>query len=173
MATSTFTLNRTNGPDVLNTTVAGNQYDPAVVATSGGAAIVFFVSGTVIAARRLDAAGEPTGAEITGGGTNVDAPEATRLANGNVLVTWQNGVVPSQIVGRIYDGNLNAVTGVMTFESNATYAYQLPDVVATADGGFVVASGFIIDGTDTDIYIRKFDSSGALLHSRFITPVSL
>ncbi len=170
MATSTFAFSRINGPVVLNTVTAGNQYDPAVVATSGGAGIVFFTNGDTISARRVDVSGAPVGAEVAvSAGVGGVEPEVTRLTNGNVVVTWQDGTGNTKILGRIYDANLTPVSGVLNFEADS-FPFQQPDIAATPDGGFVVVSTAALSGTDTDVYFRKFNAAGTLAQSAFFTP---
>jgi Ca2+-binding RTX toxin-like protein len=172
MTTSTYSFDRIGGPTQLNTVIASDQFDPAVVTFAGGNGVVLFDGGNRISARAIDASGEPVGAQFdVSTGTGAAEPETTLLSNGNVLVTWQDGTGNTKALGRIYAPDLTPLTGLLSLEAGSV-PFKQPDVAATADGGFVVVSHDVLSATDTDIFIHMFDASGTVIHSAAFAPGS-
>ena len=90
MAKSTYSFERINGLDQVNTVTASYQINPSVVTYADGGGAVFFYSGTGISARLLDTTGEPMGGQVDiGEQSSAFDPDATLLSNGNIAVTWR------------------------------------------------------------------------------------
>src|SRR5262249_37535077 len=87
------------GETLINTTTAGDQEHPAIVALSGGGYVVTWQSegqdgsGWGIYGQRYDASGAPVGGEIplntTTAGDQV-TPTVTALDDGGFVVTWRS-----------------------------------------------------------------------------------
>ncbi len=172
MVSTNYSFSRINGPDSLNVISAGNQSDPALVTFGNGAGAVFFDAGNTIAARLINAAGEPTGAQVqVSSGASAFEPEAVLLSNGNIAVVWQEG--GTNIRARIYSPDLQPVgAAISVLTGSSTNPFARPDIAATADGGFVIVSDYKYASDDYDIYIKKYDSAGVSVASRQISPPS-
>ena len=138
----------------VNTTTAGIQSQPEVVALPSGGFAIFWndesasTSSNPIDVRGqiFDSAGQKVGAEIlvnTATFGSQFSPRADVLSNGNIVVGYNGGI-------QILDQNGNKVGAEITTTSPR-------DVAALPDGGFVVVQ----DGFP--LQVRFFDNNGALV----------
>jgi hypothetical protein len=159
------------GEQLVNTFTTGGQVFPAVAAVGGGEFVVTWESdgrdGSAygIAARRIDAAGHPTGAEIlvnsytTG---NQSRPAIAASAAGGFVVVWaSNGQDGSGegVFGRVFD-SAGMPEGDDFRVNVTTLAAQIePAIAADASGGYLV-TWESYDGDNHGIYGRFLSSSG-------------
>jgi len=108
--------------------------------------------------------------------------EITGLANGNYLVSWvedgTTGVATDSgqdIVGQLYDAEGNTLGSAFQLNTNQTLGDQDDfEVVATADGGFVMTYRSEEVASAFDIVIERFNASGTSTYARFIdSPVDV
>ncbi|KQT97360.1 calcium-binding protein [Rhizobium sp. Leaf453] len=135
-----------------------NEYDDSDVVT------------TYVAARFYDANGDPTGSELVIRGVNgghSGTPQATQLANGNIVFTWIEALDDpiftndAHIRAQVFTPNGNAVSGVINVDTVASTQAYAPDVVATGDGGFVVSFGASTStGNFDEVYSRAYNANG-------------
>lgn len=149
----------------VNTITADGQVSPRIVALADGKYMVIWVGsviqpvvptgGTIapayanadIRAQIFNADGTPSGGEFIVNTTTVGGqlrPEVTQLSNGNVLVTWHDGVGPAGGSAETTPNTIRAQeftsTGVavgsefVIGNSNG----RMHSIAATTDGGFVV-----------------------------------
>ncbi|HYD06801.1 MAG TPA: hypothetical protein VEC60_13795, partial [Reyranella sp.] len=140
-----------------------------------GSGAVFFTTAAnagTLYGRLLDTNGEPYGSAypLATGVYDYGYADATVLTNGNIVVTWM-GDASSTILARVYTPDLQPVIGIITV-FDRTFSMEAPDIAATPDGGFVIAAGYRISSTDTDVYIKTFNGSGTPLHENWYTPGS-
>ena len=90
----------------------------------------------------------------------------TMLGDGGFLVTWTDMDYAAsgewEIYQRRYDASGTPLTGEMPVNLTTSDMQASPDVIATPDGGWIVAwtsSGQA--GPNRDIFMRRFDSTGA------------
>ncbi|MEZ5841019.1 MAG: LamG-like jellyroll fold domain-containing protein [Hyphomicrobiales bacterium] len=155
----------------VNTTVDSNQ--DAVEATAladGGLFVVwrsYAADGTTdIYAQRLDASGNPVGAEILlsddQGYQNL--PEVIQLADGTIIATWDSNATGDATRG-IHRVEIDPGTGTVTGKTTLTYEVNqnapAPDVAALEGGGHVVTwTSVDLTGSGWDIMARLFDADG-------------
>jgi hypothetical protein len=95
--------------------------------------------------------------------------EFVRLSNGNLVVAWRDSGWDGSGEGiyyKVFDGNLNAITGQLR-ANVTTWSHQYePRITATGDGGFAITwRGLIDEDLDgfadfSDMYARKFNADG-------------
>ena len=128
------------------------------------------IAATYVAGQFYDAGGQPSGGELLMRGVNggySGSPQATQLANGNVVVTWAetlddpiftNG---THIRSQIFDTDGKSVSGIIKVDTVKSFEAVAPDVVATGSGGFVVSFGVDTSGKNFDeVYSRSYSASG-------------
>ena len=166
------------GPEfTVNTTLTGDQTNPQITALPGGGYVVTWQSSTGdgagygIFGQRFDATGAPTGGQFQvnsdGGGNQYDA-QVTALQGANAgafVVTWHqdSGQVEARVFGA--DGNplgadftVNQQLGRLNGPDSAEY---LPQIAATADGGFVIVwRDDNTDGNGIGVFGQRFSLSG-------------
>jgi hypothetical protein len=142
----------TGRPFRVNTYVTGEQYDPDVAALPGGLGFLVVWAGQGgqggtqgIFGRRLNGNGEPVGDELAvssfTSGRHV-SPRVTVLDDDRFLVVWSGSAPQSpdfDIYARLFEAD--AVPRGTEFRVNeyTTRDQRTPSVVATHDGGFIVA----------------------------------
>ena len=161
----------------INTTTAGSQVEPAIVALAGGGFAVAWTdqgggdgSGFGIYARRLDATGAPTGAEIAvnsfTAGTQQE-PTIAALTDGGFVVAWRddNGLDSSGqgVFAQRFDAT-GAAVGAQFRVNEATASTQSqPMAVGLPDGGFAIAysdsSG--TDGSGWGVFLQQYNADGS------------
>jgi len=91
-----------------------------------------------------------------------DQPAVAALSNGGFVVAWNSQVLDGEaILARRFDASGNASGGEFVVSSAGVVDVESwkPSVSSLPDGGFVV-SWDAWDGTDSDIYVRRFDAGG-------------
>jgi hypothetical protein len=160
---------------LVNTTTAGNQLDGDVSADGRGDFVVAWTDyqgGTEIKARRFDRSGVALGAEFRANsystGTQA-APSVAFDAAGNFVVVWESDGQDGNglgIFGHRFGASGNSIGADFSVNTYLTGDQQNPDVVATADGGFVVV--FMgPDALGSGIHARRFDSAGTAVGADF------
>jgi S-layer family protein len=160
---------------IVNTTTAGSQGDPDVSVDRRGEFVVAWTDyqgGTEIKARRFDRSGKALGAEflVNAYGTGTQASPSVALdAGGNFVVVWEslgqdgNGL---GVFGHRFGASGNSIGADFSVNTYVTGDQQAPDVVATADGGFVV----VFMGPDTfasGVHARRFSAAGTAIGAEF------
>ncbi|WP_148219482.1 beta strand repeat-containing protein [Azospirillum sp. B510] len=170
--------NPVGGEFRINTTTAGDQAMPTVLANSDGSFVVYWQTGTNpnvdIVGQRYDAAGNASGSEFTVNSTIAGSqiwPTVSPLAGGGHLVSWftmnADGTVQS-INARRFDAAGAAVGQdflVGTVGGGVGVNWS-PTITGLADGGFV-ALWKKPDGSGTGIFGQRFDATGAMQGSVF------
>jgi len=160
-------------PVRYNITASGSQQQASIASDADGDAIAVFYSSPAspalqgIRARRLDAAGTPTGGEIVINGTPLygsgPAPEVAADKDGNFAVVWTNlGATPgtlSHVYRRRFDAAGNALDAETRLDDPATTEAGSSTIAMNASGASVVA--WYAYGAGTQIRARRFDANGA------------
>ena len=125
---------------------------------------------TYVAAQFYDAAGRPVGDEqvmraVNGGHSG--EPQMTQLENGNLVLTWIEALDDaiftnhSHIMAQVLSATGEKVSGAFQVDTVDAFQTHSPDVVATADGGFVVSYGADTNSDLFDqVYHRAYSASG-------------
>lgn len=128
-------------PMRLNTTAAGMQREPRLVARGGGFFAVWEDGGSGgIAGRALDATGAPVGSEIKVSERAGTRPALAANKQGKVLVVWQ-GTDDSEagVFARLLDSSAVAVGGEVRINTDTEHNQSRPAVAADRAGNFLVA----------------------------------
>lgn len=135
-----------------------NQYDDTDIVT------------TYVAAQFYDAKGRRSGGEevmraLNGGYSGT--PQATQLANGNIVLTWtetpEDAIFTNHahIRAQIFTAQGEAVGDVTKVDTVRSFEAVAPDVVATGNGGFVVSFGIDTSRRKFDeVYSRAYSAHG-------------
>ena len=104
---------------------------------------------------------------------NQSVPQSIGLANGNILVVWEDdtqGPSPfTDIMGQMFDAEGNVIGAAFQVNSLVTASDETgPKIVALPDGGFVMAYGSYSDADGGFITVQRFDSNGQAVSERFI-----
>ena len=109
----------------------------------------------------------------TAGGQSV--PQSIGLANGNILVVWQDDSdnnAPSpyiDVAGRVFDAEGIPVGPVFQVNALVTASDETgPKIVALPDGGYVVAYGSYSAADGGFITVQRFDSNSSAVSTRVI-----
>ncbi|HBJ36030.1 MAG TPA: hypothetical protein DDZ51_15035, partial [Planctomycetaceae bacterium] len=95
--------------------------------------------------------------------------EFVRLSNGNIVVVWRDHSADGSGDGvyyKVFDGNLNGITGQLRANVTTWSHQQEPKITATGDGGFAITwRGYADESSDgvadfLDVYARKFNADG-------------
>jgi hypothetical protein len=163
----------------VNTTTVGRQDKPAIAQSSNGNSVIVWQSALSqsdwdIFAQRLDAAGNPLGAEFRVNSTNADFQSAPTVATdqtGNFVIAWtslfRNGA--TGIYAQRYDALGVPLASEFRVNSLSTTQYQKGAAIAMdSQGDFVVAwRGYGQGSSSGDIYARRFDKTGNALANEF------
>jgi Ca2+-binding RTX toxin-like protein len=159
-----------NGDFQTNTYTPGVQLAPDVLGLSGGGFVSAYNNGSIsdgaILLNFYDDRHEVIGNHklaYSGPTDAVGQPKLAELANGNVLVVWDDDSPGSGanagVRGAIYTSGGKAVSVNMDLTGDANLAaYADVDVAALDDGGFVVSYA---RADASDIFFRTYDSTGA------------
>lgn len=168
-------------PFLVNVSIANDQGNADVATDASGEFVVVWESfgqdgdDYGIFARRFDALGAPASGEFQVNTTTADRQDYPRVASdpsGNFFVVWQsNGQDGSDfgIVGRRYAAAGTPLGGEMSINT-ATAGRQVGGLVAVdATGDAVVAwDDFAgLDGSDSGVFARRYDATGAPLGGQF------
>ena len=156
----------------LSDTINGRQENTDVTAlSSGGFAAVFAGSGagdsSGVFLRIFDENNNPVSAELL---VNTEVsptnqwPSVTQLANGNIVVSWEES---SNIKAQIFspDGTRLSVSDFVVADSIDTETDS--SVAALTGGGFVVTYTDFDDGSNYGVFAQRFDDSGAAVGDLF------
>ncbi|WP_323769353.1 cadherin-like domain-containing protein [Antarctobacter sp.] len=172
----------------INNITTGAQHDPSLVALPGGGFIVTWYSGdgvddtsrTGIKARIFDADGVEVVSEFLVNDETFDrqaSPRVTALEDGRLVVTWysNDGVDDTSFNGikaKILNADGTEAVSEFLVNENIIVNQWYPDVVALADGGFVVtwASGARSggDGYGFAIKARVYNADGTAVSQEFL-----
>jgi hypothetical protein len=149
-----------------------NDYLPQITATSDGGYAVTWYGDTPnnidIFVQKFDSSGNMVGLEVQLDGVANrpdDIPQITATSDGGYVVTWQgyNGSNTDIFVQK-FDSNGN-ISGSKVQLDGVGVDDHSPQITATSDGGFVVTwRGY--NGSNTDIFVQKFDSNGNISGSK-------
>jgi hypothetical protein len=140
---------------------------PAVAMDAAGNFVVVWRSDYEISARLYDAAGQPRGGEFRVNTFTAGAQEYPSVAmddDGDFVVAWQSeGQDGSQegIYARRYDASGAAVGSEFGVNTTTAWSQELPSVAMDADGDFVVAWVSAMQDGTLDVYVRRYEVSGA------------
>lgn len=153
----------------INSTTAGNQSDPALVALPDGGFLFAWSSqnvdgsGTAVMTQRFDAAGASAGAEVQVNTTatgDQGHPQLALLGNGGYVVTWETTVPGSGlnagIFAQMYNANGTRNGGETRLDVFGALTQELPVAATTADG-FAAAWQTFGQGQGYDLFGRVFD----------------
>ncbi|NMM43240.1 tandem-95 repeat protein [Rhodospirillaceae bacterium KN72] len=169
----------TSGPVQMNTTTVGEQY----IWTEHGSPISGYPDGSFVAvwssqsvdgsgyaavAQRFAADGSKVGGEIiinTTTDQDQHTPAVAILGDGTTVVTWSSYADDGSgwsVMQRLYDADMNPITGEILVNTTDAGDQYFPDVVALTDGGYVIAwtDGSALDGSSYGVYAQEFDASG-------------
>lgn len=131
--------------------------------------------GRYVAAQRFDALGDPEGpaVPVTAPGAG-GFPAVTALDNGGYVVTWLtddgDGI---GVHAQLYDSSDATVGSPFIVNGTITGTQTLQAVASLTDGGFVVTwTSFNTDSNFTEVFARRFDSTGAPVGGEFLVPTS-
>ncbi|MCP4967703.1 MAG: cadherin repeat domain-containing protein, partial [bacterium] len=183
----------------VNSSVAGQQSLPSVVATADGGFVVTWQSdtgdgdGSGVFAQRFDASGNSVGPEVLVNTTTAGhqtSPEVIELASGEIVFGWSSASQDNSgtaVVTRATEGVVaeNAadgtvvtrVTGVVDPDSGVTRSFSLVDsaggrfVIHASSGEVTVADGSLLDfETATSHNITvRVTDSGGLTYDEVVT----
>ncbi|MGE5610545.1 MAG: SdrD B-like domain-containing protein, partial [Bacillota bacterium] len=147
----------------------GSQNQPTVAMDSDGDFVVAWSSADSghggVFAQRFDAQGQPVGSEFRVSAKVVNAdqqPAIAMEASGSFVITWMR-VLSSEdtdIYARQFDAAGVPQSGDLSI-ATAVNLESCPDVAMTSDGGFIVTWQGEHATSETDIYARRYSSTGA------------
>jgi Ca2+-binding RTX toxin-like protein len=164
----------------VNTTMASDQFEPAVTALADGGFVVAWSSfgqdgsSWGVYAQRYNVQGQAMGGEFRVNTTTIEQqsqPTVTALADGGWVVVWRSDNQDGSgygVYAQRYNAGGQAVGGEVQVNMFTTSDQFQPTVTALADGGFVVAwSSFGQDGPGFGIYARRYDAQGQAMGGEF------
>ena len=165
------------GPEtVVNTTLAGNQVEPAVAIDAAGNFVVAWqapdVNGQGIYGQRYDADGNRIGLtefSVNTLDTNSDQklPAAAMNASGQFVIAWQGRDANNVgIRATVYNADGTAVRADFVVNQNQVGDQKQPSVAINDSGRFAIAWQSGAGGAE-DIYGRMFDAAGLPTDSDF------
>ena len=156
---------------LVNTTIAGRQYEPSIAALpSGGFAVAWTDYPGGIKVQMFDSSGNKVGVESTANSAASEAaksqPTITILQSGNFVVAWTYGETDSA-KAQLFNASGGKVGG--EFDVNAPFSHSFePKLTALANGGFVAIWN---DASGNDpaggLVGQVFNSSGAKVGATF------
>ncbi|MGQ3280416.1 MAG: calcium-binding protein, partial [Shinella sp.] len=162
--TTTFNNTTTTFQFGVNTFTPGTQILPDALGLDNGGFVAAYntASGNFILLNFYDANSNQVGGfRIPYDDANTEPPgkpSLTKLANGNVLVVWDdNNPAETAMLGRIFDQNGNAVGGELTL-SGSSISFEDPVTSALTGGGFAIS--FTFGG---NIFVGRYNAAGGQL----------
>ena len=123
------------------------------------AAVLGEISGLDIVAYLQKPTGEVTARSLAHVENQNSPPAATVLANGNIVVVWDDGAsAGNSLKARIYDVTGAAVSGELSLYQDASKTVFAPCVKALQDGGFALA--FSRSDGQTDVLVGVYSATG-------------
>ncbi|EAB6718136.1 hypothetical protein DUP91_27860, partial [Salmonella enterica subsp. enterica] len=143
----------------VNTWTSNNQLLPdSVGLDNGGWVTAYNNDGNFVLLNFYDADGVAVGGfdiPYSGGTSGAGQPSITKLANGNVLVIWDENEAGNEgLSGRIFSQDGVALGNELKFTGNSI-SFEDPDVAALSDGGYVIS--FTFGG---NVFFGRYNSSG-------------
>ncbi|MDD3494477.1 MAG: Ig-like domain-containing protein [Dysgonamonadaceae bacterium] len=142
---------------------------PQITATNDGGFAVTWLGGGDVFVQKFDSNGDLSGSEVRldGTGYNDYDPQIAVTTDGGFVVTWygKGSTFNNNIFVQKFDSS-GALSGAeIELDGVGDHDYY-PQIAATDDGGFVVTwQGDT--GSSFDIFVQKFDGSGAISGSKF------
>ncbi len=160
------------GEFMVNTTSAGAQTQPAIVALPGGGFVVAWTSdgqdggGLGVYAQLYDAKAKAVGKEFKVNTTTVGDQSAPALAatkDGGFVAVWQAPDADGLgVFGQRYNSTGKAVGKQFAVNTTTKDDQSLPSVAGLSDGSFVVVwQSKLQDGSGLGVYAQLFTSAGA------------
>lgn len=156
------------GDIAVNTTIAGDQDEPAIAALASGGFVVSWTDGSgaggagrEVKAQLFDSSGRAVGSELpvnsTRGGDQT-APAVVALAGGGFVISWNASVSDGGVRAQMFSASGSKIGT----EFEVDPLGRAPTLTALDDGGFMVAfQGGGADGADpAGVVARIFDASG-------------
>jgi Dockerin type I domain len=165
----------------VNTTLAGNQFEPAVAVDSNGGFVVAWASGTQdpdgstgVYARRYNNDGAPVGPEFLVPSFTTETQRRPAVAldgDGDCVIAWQSYAQDGSAYG-VYARRYNAAGTAqgLGFAVNpfTTSDQRAPAVAMDADGDFVITwSSYRQDGSREGVYGRRHAANGDVIVAQF------
>jgi predicted outer membrane repeat protein len=150
-----------------NVTDAGSEIGAAVAMDSSGRVVVAFEQGSKVYFQRFDSAGVAQGgltpADPTGAGANT-LPAIAMAPDGHFVVIYREANFIPGVWGRGFNAD-----GTQRFSSFNVGTGDASDASVDMDalGNFIVTYNKT-NGSDTDIYARKFNANGAANGAAFV-----
>ncbi|HWI81867.1 calcium-binding protein [Ramlibacter sp.] len=155
------------GETRVNTTTAGDQWNPSVAALADGGYLVTWAAGDIYA-QRFDHTGAPVGGEArltsSTGGHALD-PGVAAMSDGGCVVTWQwqsADASDTNVYAQRYDSSGAPVGAEMQIDNPPSSFQSAPAVAALAEGGFAVTwwdSRPGAGGYDVAVYVQRFQDA--------------
>jgi hypothetical protein len=142
----------------VNTTTAGLQHEPRLIARNGGFLVVWEddASGGIVG-RALGGAGQPLGSEIAISTTAGRRPAAAANSQGKVLVSWEaNDGSGAGVFARLLDAAAKPVGSELRVNTDTAHRQGRPAIAAAKNGDFLVAW----QGEQPEIYTGFFNLYG-------------
>jgi Ca2+-binding RTX toxin-like protein len=183
---------RVGGEISVNAITAGNQSQPAMVQLASGRFVIVWTSSVgsgsfEIRGQLYAADGTPIGSDfaVSPSAGSRGTPQVAALSTGGFVVTWTydvhdgngtnagSGFAP-RIRGQIFDSAGAKVGGELTISSGTAVDHSDAQVVALANGAFVVSwtSDTISGGLQRDVVAQIFNSAGAPTSALIALPAS-
>jgi Ca2+-binding RTX toxin-like protein len=166
----------------VNTTTLGNQQEPDIAVLNDGSFVITFEAANfdsnleAVVARRFGEDGTPQTGEIQVNIVTNSSQQNGRivaLSNGNYAIAFQDqngsdGSVGNGVFVRVFDGTTNIGGTAIQVNTFTTGDQLAPEIVATEDGGFIVAYLSLFQVNTQDIFLQRFDASGTPVGEEFM-----
>lgn len=145
------TLIAQSAEEIINTTVAGAQQSPDVVALNDGGYVLAWTDYSetapdtddlAVRVRIFNSDGSERVAEFVANTTYTGyqwLPRLAALSDGNFAIVWQSGATGVGAVARVFDANGVAQTAEITVNTTTATNQNRPDITALTGGGFAIA----------------------------------
>jgi Ca2+-binding RTX toxin-like protein len=158
----------------VNTTANGNQTQPSLAKLAdGGFAAVWQQDYSGLYAQRYDASGNATGVETQIYPYFFNGPsqvKAAGLSGGGYVVVWrwqEDGDNGTEVYARRYDNDGTALDVRFRVNTSSAFDQGAPSITALAGGGFVIAWQSQQNGSNSDIYARRYAADGTAQGDEF------
>ncbi len=175
MVVTTTYSKTTTGQSIANTWTTGNQLLPDVTGLTDGGYVVTYnnydVTDGFIMLDFYDADNDVVGSykiPYDGDTSAIGQPSVTQLANGRVLVVWdENDAASPGLKGALFAADGTIIGSEFALAGSSTI-YETPDVTALSGGGYVLS--YAATGNSS---IRVFNNSGSSVASFAIEAITL
>ncbi len=159
----------------VNSHTPGYQIIPTAAAAADGAFVVVWNSSdqdgdySGVFGQRYDSAGQAAGTEFQVTTYTMGAqffPAIGVAADGAFVATWTSGAQDG-VFGRRYDSVGQAVGSEFQVSTHTGNLAFFSAVALGADGTFVVAWDGSLDGSNSGVFARRYDSAGQAVGSEF------